>query len=267
MRYKWAMLFSAWWGAVIPSIGLAQEAEVEQAMRRGTALFWYDRAAWVTSDDLVARLPRDRRAEIGGWIVVAAARGYHVFYHGKGDAADTVIYEADVVGNSVSNAKVYPKTDAPELPAPALAMATALRTAWREMASHPDWQPCTPSHFNTVVLPPEADGSVPVYFLSPQTVTDSFPFGGHFEIVISAAGKAISSRRFTNSCLTIDKAPASSGNEPMGMYLTHLLDTHPTEIHVFQQYAIGVPLYVGVQPTHAIWKVENGEMALTDPSK
>ena len=267
MRDVWAILMSALCIGTMPSQALAQEGGIEQAMRLGSALFWYDRAAWVTSDDIVSRLAPDRHSEVAGWIVVPRANGYHVYFHGKDDAADHIVYEADVVGNQISNARIWPKAGAPELAGEPLMMANALRTAWREIAKRGDWKPCANARFNTIVLPPAADGSVPIYFLTPQTVANSFPFGGHFEIVISADGSVASSRRFTNSCVTITKGPTPSGATPAAMFLSHLLDPRPTEIHVFQQYAIGVPLYVAIQSTKAIWKVENGEVTLAGPSK
>lgn len=252
--------------ALSPSLAHAESA-ADRAARVGTTMFWLDRAAWVASDDIVTRLPKERGPEVGGWIVVAAANGYHVYFHGKGAAADSIIYEADVLGNQVSNAVVRAKADPPALPAQAAAMAKAVRLAWQELALHPDWTPCADAHFNTIAMPPDADGSVSVYFLTPQTMTGSFPFGGHFEIVVSAAGQVVSSRRFTNSCLTLSKGPNPADVKGAGMYMTHLLDAQPTEIHVFQQFATGLPVFVAIQSTKAIWKVEDGVISLEQAPK
>ncbi len=265
MRGFGALLVGSAWIAAIASPACAQDAAVDEAARRGTELFWLDRAAWVTSDDIVARLPRERHSEVGGWIVVPAATGYHVYYHGKGSAADSIVYEADVVGNKVSDATIHPADAPPKLSGQATIMARALRTAWEEMGRHPDWRPCSPARFNTVVLPPRPDGAIPVYFLTPQTANDQFPFGGHFEVTIAPDGKVASSRRFTNSCLTLSKPASRGGDKPVGMALTHLLDAQPTEIHVFQQFPIGMPLYVGIASNKALWKVENGRMTLAKP--
>ena len=146
-------------------------------------------------------------------------------------------------------------------------MAKALRIAWAELANHADWQPCANARFNTVVLPPEADGSIPVYFLTPQTETNVFPFGGHFEVVVASDGTVASSRRFTNTCLNLPRPTASPDRKPAAMVLTHLLDPQPTEVHIFQQFAIGMPLYVVIASTTAIWKVENGAMSLEQAGK
>lgn len=178
-----------------------QGAGIERATQRGAEMYQFDRAAWATSDDIQARLPVARAIEIGGWIVTASNTRYHVDYFGKGAAADRVVYSADESDGTISNATVYPGTAEPMLQEPALRMAHALRAAWDEMARHADWQPCTNAHFNTIVLPPEADGTIPVYFLTPQTQADSFPLGGHFEVDVGADGRIKFARAFTRSCV------------------------------------------------------------------
>src|SRR4051812_47697755 len=72
-----------------------QDAAIERSIQRGSEMYQFDRAAWVTSDDIQARLPIDRAGEVGGWIVTASNASYHVDYFGKGSAADRVVYSAD----------------------------------------------------------------------------------------------------------------------------------------------------------------------------
>jgi hypothetical protein len=236
----------------------AQETAVQRAMRRGTMMFWLDRAAWVTSDDLVKRLPASRRPEVGGWVEIPSGTGFHVVYHGRGAAADRAIYAADVRGPVVSNAIVYPADGGPMLAPAELVLARALGNARTAMASHSDWRPCSRAPFNTIVLPPESDGTIPVYFLTPQTESGSFPFGGHYEIDIAADGHTAAERGFTRSCITLTKSPAEPAGKPAAMFLTHLLDPQPTEIHVFMQFGTAVPLFVMAQGSQTLLKVENG---------
>lgn len=220
-------------------------------------MYLFDRAAWMTSDDLRTRLPESRHGEIGGWIVTPSATGLRIEYFGKEATADRIIYSADLAGTTLSNAKVYPAVDAPPLQEPALRMARALRAAKEEMGRNPDWQPCTSGPFNTIVLPPERDGTVPVYFLTPQIQINSVPFGGHYEVDIGPDGRTAFKRAFAKSCITMTQPPFRVGQSPAMLFLTHTLDPHPTEIHVFQQFYVGVPLVVGTGP-RTIWKVENG---------
>ena len=266
MRKWWSILFvgCAWTMGAAPASVLAGNDAIEGAMHRGITMFWYDRAAWVTSDDLVANLHAERRSEIGGWVVTPSSNGWHVDYFGRESMADSVIYEADVVGNSVTNRKIHPKGSLQKLPAPALKLAMALQSARVELAKHSDWGPCVRANFNTIVLPADNDGNISVYFLTPQTVTDSFPFGGHYKVVISSANAVVSARKFSNSCITLAKPRATAGKTPEAMFLTHLLDPSPTEIHVFEQFPIGMPLYVGIATPRSIWKVENGKITAAD---
>jgi hypothetical protein len=235
------------------------DKSLQRAMDRGKTLFLYDRAAWVTSDDATARIPLARQGEVGGWVVTSKFVGFHVDYFGKDAGAERVIYSADLIDGKVSNATVFPISSEPTLKEPALRMARALRAARAEMIRHSDWQPCARAPFNTVVLPPEGDGTVPVYFLTPQTQLDSFPFGGHYEVDVAADGSTARTRPFTKGCITMSKPPLGGRATPSALFITHLLDPHPTEIHVFEQYNIGLPVYVGTGPK-SVWKVENGNV-------
>lgn len=241
-------------------------AAVQRAMKRGTTMFWFDRAAWVSSDDLASRLSAERLSEIGGWIVTPFERGYHVDYFGKGQAEQQVIYSTDVDGRTLSQQMIYPASGGPVLKGTAAQMAHALSLARDELAKRTDWQPCTPANFNTIVLPPDDDGTVSVYFLTPQTESDSFPFGGHYEIDIATDGHVTSARAFTRACITVKKE-AQAGSKPAALFLTHILDPQPTEIHVFEQFGTGVPLYVGIAAPRSVWKIENGQVGQVDKAK
>lgn len=240
--------------------GADRYTALQRAMDRGRTMYLYDRAAWVATDDMLSRLPQNRQPEVGGWIVTGSAPAFRVDYFGKNAAADRVVYSAEVNGEAVSNRTVYPVNSEPALKEPALIMARALHAAWAEMARHPTWKPCDNARFNTIVLPPETDGTVSVYFLTPQTQADSFPFGGHYEVDIARDGRTVFTRAFTRSCITIDKQPPSNGAVPAGLSITHVLDPQPTEIHVFEQYYVGVPVYVATTDGHSLWKVERGKI-------
>jgi hypothetical protein len=183
-----------------------------------------------------------------------------VDYFGKGARADRVIYGADVVGGAVTNAIVYPLASEPLLKQPALQMTKALLAAKGELLRHADWHPCQSAPFNSIVLPPDERGTIPVYFLTPQTQAASFPFGGHYEVEVAADGKVTFSRAFTRSCVELTKPAPNSGATPAALFITHLLDSHPTEIHVFEQYYVGLPVFVGTGPK-TVWKVQNGVIA------
>ena len=92
---------------------------------------------------------------------------------------------------------------------------------------------CADTHPNIAVIPPDSlDGSMDVYVLTPQTAAGTYPFGGHNRATCSAAGQLLSQRAFTNSCLDMSE-PAQGAGRPGALFVTHLLDPIPTEIHVF----------------------------------
>ncbi len=234
----------------------AQDSVVEHIAARGKVMYLYDRAAWLTTDDMLVRLPQARHSELGGWIVTPVLAGAHVDYFGKNTAANRVIYAADLIDGTVANARVYPAGGGPTLAPLALRMLRARQAATAELGRHSAWRPCTSAPFNTIVLPPQANGSVAVYFLTPQTVANSLPFGGHFKVEVTADDKAGESRAFTRSCINLAK-PQNQKDAPVAMFLTHLMDQHPTEIHVFEQLYAGIPLVVATGPKQ-MWKIERG---------
>jgi len=61
-------------------------------------------------------------------------------------------------------------------------------------------------------------------------------------------------------CLELGSQKIPEGAKPAGMFITHLLDPVPTEIHVFTAFGSGLPLYVGVRDGRLYSvKVENGK--------
>ena len=237
----------------------AQDAWLQRVLDRGKSIYLYDQAAWVTSDDAATRVSTGRQAEVDGWVVTEGPNGLHVDYFGKDKAAERVVYSADVSGGKIIDAQVFAVSAEPALTEPALRMARALRLARSELRLHPDWHPCARAPFNTVVLPPQRDGTIPVYLLTPQTDLNSVPFGGHYEIDIAPNGTTSNTRAFTNSCLTMPKPPFSLGSTPAALFVTHLLDPHPTEIHVYEQYVIGLPVLVGTGLS-SVWMVNHGSI-------
>jgi len=237
-----------------------QDAAVARAEDRGTTMFWYDRAAWVSTDDMTARLPPDRLADIGGWVVTPAGPGYHVAYFGKAGMADRVLYEVDIQGPASSNARTYTDDKAPRLEGAASRMAAALLAARAELGRHADWQSCTDGPFNTIVLPPDRDGTIPVYFLTPQIDWVEVPLGGHYEVDIDASGTVRSTRGFTRACFNVPMQADVAGKKAGSFWMTHLLDPQPTEVHVFEQFSMAMPLFVGITEPKSVWKVENGHI-------
>jgi hypothetical protein len=108
------------------------------------------------------------------------------------------------------------------------------------------------------VIPP-VSGTAPieVYLTSAQTDTDVLPFGGHYLLTIGADGTVQSVRKFTNSCINMERPRASRRKgRPVALMVTHLLDPVPTEIHVFMSLTAAMPVYVGAGDPPQLWEVE-----------
>ena len=86
--------------------------------------------------------------------------------------------------------------------------------------------------------------------MSTQSENNSYPFGGHFRVEVSADGTAGASRVFTRSCLTMS---GHGADKSAAMFITHLLDPVPTEIHVFTALTAHQPVGVGTMDKRLWW--------------
>jgi hypothetical protein len=124
------------------------------------------------------------------------------------------------------------------------------------------YHPCERSAANSVVLEPATpDGDISVYILTPQVVRDRYPFGGHYRIDVGRDGSIKNSRAFTNTCIAMAARPPQ-GAIPAGMFITHVLDGQPTEIHVWISLVANLPVYVGTIPSKEMWAVQDGSARL-----
>lgn len=235
---------------------------IADAESRGAAIFAYDKAAWLTTDDGMQRLPKERGSEIGGWVVTPAGDGLAVSYFGRGDHADRVIYSGTVTNGNVHAGTVFSGDDRPYLTSEEQLLKAALEVAREALNAKPDWRSCSTQPFNTVAIPNAGDGSVSVYFLTPQTNIREFPFGGHFRIDVAPNGTVIAKRRFTNSCITLS-SPDDDQSEhvvALALAITHVLDPQPTEIHVFEQLTAATCVFVRTADPKATWSITDGKI-------
>ncbi|MBV9883174.1 MAG: hypothetical protein JO276_09210 [Sphingomonadaceae bacterium] len=246
--------------AVLPDAAVAQSAEeqgrIAWAEQRGQLLYEVDRAAWVTTDDLAARVRDLAGAGIRGWTVERDGNFYLVVYYvGEGDAR-AALYRGRVENGRVVSGEVFAAGSRPALTPIQRRIADA-----RDAAARLDRQPCTEAHFNITVIPPEnAEAPIDVYALTAQ-IQDVYPFGGHFRMTVSPSGQIVAQRAFTNSCLNMPRQQNGHG-QPAALVITHLLDPIPTEIHVFMSLSIGLPVYVGTANPQRIWSVEGSHIGL-----
>jgi hypothetical protein len=250
-----AALLGAFLGVAPAAAQSAQErAQLGRIFERGRLIFALDRAAWVATDDLMARVPDPAAAGMRGYIAERDGSGLAVIFYGGPREAPVAFYRARVENNRVVSSQVYP-----EPARPSLTPVQRRMSAVRAMAGNLGLSSCEGT-FNTVIIPPEApDAPIDMYLLTPQLRRDEWPAGGHYRVTFDPDGRVAGSRAFTNSCINLSGAPGVAG-----LVMTHLLDPLPTEIHVFTALTSGLPLFVGTVETRRTWEVDRDGIRLVE---
>ncbi|MGY4395108.1 hypothetical protein ACVWZA_000269 [Sphingomonas sp. UYAg733] len=235
-----------------------QTADLATVAARGAEIYAFDQAAWHTTDAMLARkLPQDVMRAIRGWVVEPVGDLLTVTYYGLRNTTPYAIYVADYRDGKVVTDRMPDATGDRSLSARALRMAAA-----HDVAAAQPFGACVERPFNTVTLPPRLGSDIiPVYLLTPMMKRDAYPAGGHHEVDIGPDGKLLAVRDFSKSCLTLD-----SPDDTKGLWMTHLLDPHPTEMHVYLSLWSGQTMFVGT-PDDAVWNVNGTRIEKLDPKK
>ncbi|MBX3561040.1 MAG: hypothetical protein KF780_04415 [Sphingomonas sp.] len=237
-----------------------ESARIAWTLERGRLLFEIDRAAWVTTDDLTARVGDLNRAGVRGWTVEREDDGYRVIYYiGEGEAR-VALYHGRVENRRVVSAEVFPAGARPPLTVIQHRLADA-----RGAVGRMELRACASSGLNLAIIPPDvSDDPLDIYVLTPQAQSGVYPFGGHSRATVSANGEIVSQRAFTNSCINVSDGTDGEGGRPVALLITHLLDPVPTEIHVFLSIWIGLPIYVSTAEPQRVWEVTAEHIRLVD---
>lgn len=203
-----------------------EEWSLEKVSRMGEAIFLQDRAAWVSTDALLAYLDGAAApAGMAGWIVV-----------GEGDI-QTVRYVRDDAGTlksafdvTVANGRAGPVTPVDEvLPDEQAAQHRARLTAARNIGR----LRCA-RQLNAVALDdPDGDGWL-VWLLTPTPENHAIPIGGHYRFHISADGETVVRRdQLSNTCFFADPPPRGASRESSMLFYTQIVSRGPVETQVF----------------------------------
>lgn len=241
-------------------LAAASAAEV-----RGAEIYAYDQAAWHSTDQLhddmgMAHLSLETLLARGfaGFIVEPAADGLLLAtYYGKKDGKTFAIARYWMAGSAVKRGGLVSASDDSALSPLALKLVER-RDQALAIAQADDVGICTDARPNTVVLPPRADGSIPVYLMSAMVKNGSFPGGGHYLYVFDPAGKLVSKRPFAKSCVMVEWDNVPKGADGVGF--TYLLDPQPNEIHVFISLNMPIPLAVLTSSNRELWWVDHGRI-------
>ena len=236
-------------------------AQVEQAEQLGRDMYRYDQAAWHATDALAEAIDMSDPGDLRGYLVEPLGNGNlsTVFFGEDEDGFyEFALYE--VAGSDVIGGGIVEGAEKTRL-SPMLAAMAAARTAAVEELGRQDWGFCTRNPANTLILPPDEQGVIAVYFLTSTTEQDVYPFGGHYRIEIAADGSVAGAREFTKTCLNMELRPGPNGEQPVGVAVSHLLDSSPTELHFFQSRYAPAKVFVMIEDT--VWVIEDGELVET----
>lgn len=237
-------LFAA--APALAQITTTEQAALDHARTRGELIYWYDQAAWHGTDDMLAKA-REVTETAGGWIVDGPANAAKLIFYSRGEDPKP-LYFARFKDGKLAESRKLGDADAAMMTPQRRRMIAALASA-RDALIEAKAPMCIDKPFNTVVLPPATpDGPVSVYFLTPQTEHGVLPFGGHYLFEVDATGKAGPMRRFTRSCIAIpiEDKKESKDRSPAAIFITHMLDPTPTEIHFFSAMAARMPISIGI---------------------
>jgi len=246
-----------------PATAQSDDAALGFALQRGQLLYGLDRAAWVATDDMAERVRDYRSNGMRGYVVERDGEGYAATFFGGPEEAPVAYYRGIVRNHQLRSREVFAADARPAL-TPVQRRLVAAREATARATRR---RPCANQPFNTAVIPPAAaDGPIDVYLLTPQTSAREYPLGGHFRYTVAADGTVGGERAFTNSCLPMPVPPAGrrGAPTPAGMFVTHLLDPTPTEIHVFTALAARLPVFVGIGKPQRVYQVTGERIGILE---
>lgn len=226
-----------------------EAAALRAAEAAGAAIYRHDHAAAVATDAAleIRAFKKDKR--VRGWITEERGNEIVVTFIDESPAA---LYRATVsaAGVLAGNVTVL------ESPLPLTPFESGAAAA-RVAALSAGFEPCS-EKYNTVVLPANEGAATKwiVYLLPATTKNDVIPIGGTYRVE-SDGGAVVSRRAFTRTCIALPH-----DRRAVMLMITHLLDSTPTEAHVFWSLWAGKPMYVATSPHGTLWTIEGGKIEL-----
>ena len=230
--------------AAMAEVTEAEKTANAEAMATGKLIYQYDQAAWHSTDALLALIKPADYPDLRGWVVEPHDDGkLLVTYFGQRNGPRYAIVRYVMQGAAVVEGGLVPKGEDAALSPLANRLVDA-RDAATERFVKEKLGFCTEGSANSVILPPDGNGRIRAYIMSPSVTAGVFPLGGHYRFDIDGAGKVASWRPFLKSCMMIDSRPDEEMKEKAFFVVSHLLDPQPTEIHYFVRY--NVPIDMGI---------------------
>lgn len=226
---------------------------IQTVERLGRSIYELDRASWVASDTLMAKVADPAGAKLLGWIVIDTPAGFRVRFLRDAGGGLEAGYDIDVSSQLKTRLSEPANRTLSEVEK---TMWAARSTALDGLSGQPT---CRPGYNTVVHKDPERDGWL-VWLLAPMPAANVFPIGGHYRFSVSADGRRILQRdALSTSCMAMDsKAAGPASDQPAIFIATHLVSPTPVETHVFIQLQSVTPMMVAAGGR--MWSVDKGQV-------
>lgn len=231
------------------------EAAIREAEAVGRELFAHETAQQAATD--AARRVRGFRRDraVAGVLSTRVDDRIEVEFVGPGDdGVQQVRYRA--IANS--DGQLLDGAERLATPEPLPAERARAFDVRQRAASYP-FERCG-EDAAVIVLPDTGagEGALRAYTLA-SAQRNALAAGGNFRMDVAADDSIVANRQFTNSCIQLADDARSTA-----LMLTHLLDPHPTEIHVLLGLRAGKPMFLLTTGNGAMWAIEAGAVRWVD---
>lgn len=245
------------------SVPAEHTQEVRLAQSLGYLLQQEDRAAWVSTDELVAKGAAAAHPKGTGWLASqrdADGTQWLVSYTEPGEKGQVAFADALVTLST------EPPTVQLQLNEPGRELNDYDRflVQYRDMVLKSDkWLRCARNYNHSVSIE-IVDGKKQfvVKLLPGRTDDKVFPLGGFHEFRFFPFEEGRKSEHFsqTKSCPSAD----IGDDKPEAFIVSHLTSATPTQFHVFMSLSYGKPLYVQTMENGLNWVIENGHVRVVE---
>jgi hypothetical protein len=241
-----------------PQPTAAETAELRRVVNRGRQLFEIDRAARLTTRELLTRVADPAAAGVVGWIAEPEGNGITVTYYAQGSAGPVAVFRGQVIAGRVAAPDLFAAESRPAL-TPFQRRLVAARATVEALGN----TACGEAQFNIFAVPPATrDGPIDVYQFSAQTAAARIPAGGHFVTTVAADGTAGTSRALTGACRNIELPRVAQGQRPAPIRIAQEGEPLPNEAHVLMSYWAGRPIFVTAGTPERMWGIAGDEIRL-----
>lgn len=224
----------------------------------GTRMYRQDIAAALASDEMQRRNLFTTDTRLRNWVTVEIGDRVDVLYVGETGSGIAALHRVSVQAGRVGSDS-YAAIEPPQPLGEALLAQYNVRMLAREAKI----AACSKA-YNVIVLPADegSEGAWHAYLVAATTDSSLLLFGGHHRLTVSRDGTKVEDQRaYTRACLNLKREPGMKF-----AVVSHLLDPHPTEIHVFLSHLYRINVGVATQSGMLVWVVEGSRIGVLGKS-